>query len=175
MEIRPITASNVSDLPINFFKGVNCKYCVYWERPDRFSSISAEEAWSLKREWFLTLRKELRPCGALAYIKGHVAGYIQFSLPKYLPAVKEYPIRPDPDAVFISCVAVSPKWRGIGIGSALLNFVERSITGKFKAIETLASRSSNAPSGPVGFFLRHGFEIKTDHPSFPLLRKAVTL
>ena len=175
MKIRPVTISNISEIPDDIFEGISCKYCVYWERPEFFPKVRGEEAWLLKREWYMTSCKGLPFCGALAFIDGKSVGYIQFSLPEHLPCTKEYHVLPDPHAVFIACIAVAPKYRGRGIGSALLAFVEKAVSARSEALETFASRKEDAPSGPIEFFLRHGFRVKVDHPEYPLLRKALTL
>jgi len=67
--------------------------------------------------------------------------------------------------IFLSCLFIcEAKYRRMGLGSKLLKDIvsDLKIRG-FNRIETFARRgSANNPSGPLEFYLKHGFEIKKE-------------
>ncbi|MFH1609756.1 MAG: hypothetical protein ABID40_03915, partial [Candidatus Bipolaricaulota bacterium] len=65
--------------------------------------------------------------------------------------------------------------RGQGWGSVLLLDILDALQARgAAAVETFARRgSAENPSGPVEFYLGHGFRVHRDDPQFPLLRFAL--
>ncbi|MBC7220700.1 GNAT family N-acetyltransferase [Candidatus Bipolaricaulota bacterium] len=127
-----------------------------------------------KLAWVRRGRREFGDCGRLLYAEGLAVGYAQYGPPSFFPTAGSYPAGPvSDDAVFLACLFVpSRAHRGRGWGSVLLQDVLRELRRRgVSAVETFA-RVGNAenPSGPVGFYLRHGFEVLRDDPEFPLLR-----
>ena len=55
---------------------VGCKFCLYWEQPDRAQwpdSLAEREA--VKREWFGRVWAEFGSCGKLALVGSRPVGY----------------------------------------------------------------------------------------------------
>jgi hypothetical protein len=53
----------------------------------------------------------------------------------------------------------------------LEKLVENLKQQEFKAVETFARKGSdNNPSGPLRFYLKHGFKVISDKDEFPLVR-----
>jgi ribosomal protein S18 acetylase RimI-like enzyme len=68
-------------------------------------------------------------------------------------------------AIFISCLFISEKnFRGKGLGEKLLEEVITDLRNrKLKAVETFARKgSANNPSGPIGLYLKKGFQVKEE-------------
>ncbi|MDD2912935.1 MAG: GNAT family N-acetyltransferase, partial [Candidatus Bipolaricaulis anaerobius] len=92
----------------------------------------------------------------------------------FFPNVRAYPAGPaSADAVFLACLFFPARaHQRRGWGSLLLQDILRELDSRgVRAVETVA-RTGNAenPSGPVEFYLRHGFTVQRDDPEFPLLR-----
>jgi GNAT superfamily N-acetyltransferase len=169
IEIVDISDANLGRLP-----EVGCRYCLYWEQPDRDrwpDPLSEREA--ANREWFRRVSAEFGPCGKLVVVGSEVVGYAKFSPPVHLPCVADYECGPpDDDAVFIACLYL---WglQGKGIGSALLEAILGDLcAGGLPAVETFARKSSaNNPSGPLRFWLKHGFTVVREDDDFALVRR----
>jgi len=76
--------------------------------------------------------------------------------------------------VLLACLFITkPQWRGQGLGSLLLKAILDELSARgFRAVETFARReSAENPSGPLEFYLGHGFFVLRDDPEFPLLRR----
>ena len=176
VEILPLSPSRFNDIPFNPSDKIICRSCIYWELPTKFEDllegeISRREAEDLKREWLIRASSVFEPLGCLAYEDERVVGYMQFSPPEMIPTIRYYGEEISDDALFIACLMVLPQHRGRGVGSALLRFsVEVAEQRGFKALETFASRRPDAPSSPVGFFLKNGFRIVRSG-EFPLMRR----
>lgn len=171
--IVDITRFNIDDIPDDFFKGINCKYCIYWESPRLFRRVPEEQAAAIKRRWFERVMAHFSPCGALAYYRHEVVAYAQFAPPHLVPSASYYRVKPDEDAVLITCLTVAPGFRRKGIGTAMLRYIEVvAATKGFAAVESLAMKGKEeGPSGPVEFYLKNGYYVKADDEQFPLVRK----
>jgi ribosomal protein S18 acetylase RimI-like enzyme len=155
-----------------------CKYCLYWEQPDsaKWPETLAGRA-DAKRQWFRDVEAEFGPCGKLAFAGAKLVGYSQFCAPKYLPRVGVYACAPpSEDAVFVSCLFVAADARNQGVGSALLGEVVSDLSARpASAVETFARRSSpNNCSGPLEFWLKHGFHIVREADDFALVRRELS-
>jgi GNAT superfamily N-acetyltransferase len=67
------------------------------------------------------------------------------------------------------------EFRGLGLGYELLRTILGELRGRrVNAVETFTRRgSAENPSGPLGFYVRHGFRIFKDDREFPLVRLAL--
>ncbi len=181
IQIVDIKEENLSDIP------VSCRGCVYWEFPKEFEKTGQEREETQvnpaleekKREWFVKTLNEFGTCGKIVYSDDYVVGYAQYAPAQRLPQVGEYESKDvgkiEDGVVFLSCLYISDeKLRGMGIGGRLLEDIMEDLRRRgFKAIETFACRSNaNNPSGPMKFYIRHGFHIKDKaNPEFPLMRR----
>jgi ribosomal protein S18 acetylase RimI-like enzyme len=93
--------------------------------------------------------------------------YAQFAPRNLLPQTENYGSsllgRVEDEIIFLSCLFISkPEYREMGLGSKVLESVISTLKLRgFKKIETIAREGSqNNPSGPVEFYLKHGFQIK---------------
>ncbi len=161
IEVRDITEKNVDEIP------KPCRNCVYWENPENFERISPEQAFEYKKSWFIENLKNFGVCGKILYVDGVPVAYAQFAPSSLLPQVKNYNCsslgKPEDRIIFLSCLFVCrPEYRNKGLGSKLLTDIISTLKLRgFKGIETFAREDSpNNPSGPVHFYLKHGFQIK---------------
>ncbi len=176
-QTAPLTEENLGDAPEWDAQPWSCKYCLYWEYPELLGDPGKEDRTAnleKKLAWIRRVRTEFGDCGRLLYAGGQAVGYAQYAPPRFLPNTRNYPAGPvSHDAVFVACLFFPCRLhRGRGWGSVLLQDVLRELRRRgVSAVETFA-RVGNAenPSGPVAFYLRHGFEILRDDPEFPLLR-----
>ena len=122
-----------------------------------------------------SLGRSLRKMGLSLYDTNLVklVGYSQFGSPKYLPNVGAYACAPpSQEAMFVSCLLVAADERNQGVGSALLSAVVRDVRMRgAPAVETFAGKGSRSNcSGPLGFWLKHGFRIVREDEDFALVR-----
>ncbi|MCS7240467.1 MAG: GNAT family N-acetyltransferase [Candidatus Bipolaricaulota bacterium] len=152
----------------------SCKYCLYWEHPELLLDPEKEGLFRRKQAWVRRVRAEFGECGRLLYAAGNAVAYAQFAPPEFLPNAQSYSAGPaSADAVFLACLFIpSKEHRGHGLGSLLLHNILRDLRGRgIKAVETFARKESpENPSGPLEFYLKHGFRVLRDHAEFPLLR-----
>lgn len=152
-----------------------CRFCLYWEEPDRAKwPESLEEREWLKRQWLRDVEAEFGACGKLALRGSEAVGYTQFSAPRYLPNVAGYACGPpSDDTVFVSCLFVPERQRGKGIGSAVLQVILDDLRGRsVSSVEAYVLKdSANNPSGPLSFWLKHGFYILREDEHFALVHK----
>jgi len=102
-----------------------------------------------------------------------LVGYSQFCSPKHLPNAGAYACAPpSQEAMFVSCLFVGADERNQGVGSALLRAVVSDVRMRgAPAVETLAGKNSpNNSSGPLEFWLKHGFRIVREDEDFALVR-----
>jgi GNAT superfamily N-acetyltransferase len=178
MKILDLTEQNLGKAPEWEAYPFSCKYCLYWEYPELSFDPAAgvsEGEFSKKLAWLRRVRKEWGSCGKLLFVGNEVVGYAQYAPARFLPGAREYPAGPvSEDAVLLACLFIpKPKFRGKGLGSLLLEAILEELSARgIQAVETFARRgSAENPSGPVEFYLRHGFSVLRDDPEFPLLRR----
>jgi GNAT superfamily N-acetyltransferase len=177
IEILDLTEENLVEAPEWESHPYSCKYCLYWEHPELIDPAKESKAamFQKKLEWLRLVQAEFGPCGKLLYLNGRPVGYAQYAPARFLPNSKNYPAGPvSEDAVLIACLFIpEPRWRGQGLGNLLLQAILDELSGRgIRAVETFARRgSAENPSGPLEFYLRHGFFVLRDDPQFPLLRR----
>jgi GNAT superfamily N-acetyltransferase len=169
LKIEDATNSSFKDVPSS------CRYCLYWQTSGAYGEeMLKPEMEQQKREWFNKVSSEFGNCIKIAYLANKPIGFIQYAPAKFFPRIKEYVAGPpSEDVVFLACLYVDSKEaRGKGFGTALLkNLLAELKQRKSKAVETFARKSSSDnPSGPLAFYLRHGFNIIRDKNDFPLVR-----
>ena len=171
LEIIPVTSDTIGNIPRDFFEGVNCRWCAYWEAAEEFPNLSPEESYKRKREWLLS---GPAPRAILALREGKVIGYAQFAPAGEVPAARLYEDRPSRDALLLTCIAVSPESRGTGVGSALVaRVVETAAKLGFTKIEAYGSRIPESPTAPLGFLQKVGFRLVGSDERFPLVRMEI--
>lgn len=177
IKISDLTEENLIEVPEWEGHPHSCKYCLYWEHPELSvdpAQEKKEEVFEKKRTWIHQVRTEFGECGKLLYLGGRAVGYAQFAPAEFLPNTKNYPAGPvSQDAVFIACLFIPRKeHRRHGLGSLLLQSIVHDLRFRgLKAVEALARKGSpENPSGPVEFYLRHGFHVLRDDAEFPLMR-----
>ena len=148
-----------------------CSACVYWECPEGFRKIAAEEAIRLKSEWFEAMATQFNPCGKLLYVDEEPAAYCQYAPPQYVPGISGYPKLAhhiDRDGVMITCLCVSEQYQRKGLGRRLLQEVIEDL--KDRGVKSLGTftrdDSADNCSGPTQFYLAQGFTVVVTE-SFP--------
>jgi GNAT superfamily N-acetyltransferase len=178
LEIEDVCEADLQQLPdwssASHGPDAGCRFCLYWEQPGfEGRDLAIEERESAKRRWFREVAAEFGCCGKIARAESALVGYSQFAPARYLPQAAEYACGPaSDDAAFISCLYVHDQ-RGRGIGTALLQAVLHGLQDReVKSVETFARKgSANNPSGPLRFWLKHGFSIIREDADFALVRK----
>lgn len=175
IEIVDLNEKNLKDAPEWLDYPFSCKYCLYWfsKEYDNPTRKKNEDKLQKKLQWLKNINNQFGNSGKIIYADGKAVGFAQYAPRDFLPRSLTYPISPSNDAVLISCLFVPPEeFRKRGLGSQLLqNIIEDLRKRGAKAVETFARRNnSNNPSGPVEFYLRHGFKVYKDDVEFPLMR-----
>ncbi len=120
------------------------------------------------------VEKAFGNCVKIARLNGVAIGFMQYAPTKYFPRVNSYVSGPPSEgAVFIACLYIMEKdQRRKGYGTVMLEELLKEVSKRgFKAVETFArTYSENNPSGPLAFYIRHGFEILRQKDDFPLIR-----
>lgn len=176
IEVVDLKEENLTDTPEWESHPYSCKYCIYWEFPEACvdPTEKKEELIRKKLEWLRNTRKAFGNCGRIIYVNERPVGYAQYALPQFLPHSTDYQSGPpSKDAVLISCLFIPPReLRRTGLGSRLLQSISNDLRKRgVKAVETFARKSvAENPSGPMQFYVRHGFKICRDDREFPLMR-----
>lgn len=177
LRVAPLTEENLRQAPAWGAHPWSCQDCLYWEHPELLVDPAREDReanFERKLAWVRRVRREFGDCGRLLYTSGQAVAYAQYAPPGFFPNVRTYRAGPVSDgAVFLACLFFpSRAHQRRGWGSLLLQDILRELDSRgVRAVETFA-RKGNAgnPSGPVEFYLRHGFTVQWDDPEFPLLR-----
>jgi GNAT superfamily N-acetyltransferase len=176
-KIVNLTEENLRDAPEWETHPFSCKYCIWWEFPERCidpAKEKKEEVIQKKLKWLRDTNRLFGNCGKILYVNDKGVGYSQYAPPKFLPHSADYQAGPpSKDAVLISCLFIPPReFRGLGLGSQLLQSIISDLRARrINAVETFARKSkTDNPSGPMEFYLRNGFGIYKDDKEFPLMR-----
>jgi GNAT superfamily N-acetyltransferase len=164
-----VNAENFSRVP------EPCRLCLYWQTSGELQpQASKSELEKAKLEWFRATEKAFGNCAKIACVDNVPIGFMQYAMPKYFPRIADYASGPPSgDAVFIACLYITSKnHRGKGCGTSMLkNILEELCERGFVAVETFArADSENNPSGPLAFYLKHGFKVVRRKDDFPLVR-----
>ncbi len=175
--IKDLTQRNLKDTPEWSQHPFSCRYCIYWEHPEKCvdpAKENSEEMWKKKLEWLKTTRRNFGNCGKILYVDGRATGYAQYAPASFLPNSANYTSGPPSnDAVLISCLFIPREdFRGLRLGSLLLKSILDELKERgFVAVETFARRGgAENPSGPVEFYFKNGFQIRKNSSEFPLMR-----
>ncbi|MEO0096391.1 MAG: GNAT family N-acetyltransferase [candidate division WOR-3 bacterium] len=176
IKIANLILGNLGDAPEWNSHPYSCKYCIYWEYPEECidpEKEKKEKNLQKKIAWLKNTLIKFGNCGKILYVNKRPVGYAQYAPPEFLPNAFRYPIKPDDDAVLISCLFIVQRdFRRIGLGTKLLqSIISDLLNRKIKAVETFARKNNpENPSGPVNFYLKNGFKIHKDDKEFPLMR-----
>ena len=177
LKIVDLTSENLLDTPDWQAYPYSCKYCLYWEFPEEPRDPPKESRlfyYQKKQSWLQQTSHSWGTCGKLLYMDGKSVGYAQYAPARYFPNALNYPAGlPGDDAVLITCLFLPGKETHLkGLGSQLLHSIIKSLKERgVRAVETFAKKgNSENPSGPVEFYLAHGFKIYKEDPDYPLLR-----
>jgi GNAT superfamily N-acetyltransferase len=177
IQIVNLSEENLKNIPVWESYPYSCKYCIYWEYPEKFIGLkkkNKDEIFQEKLGWLRRVKKEFGYCGKLIYIDRKPAGYAQFAPPKFLPNLINYNAGlPDNNAVLISCLFIFDKnFRALKLGKRLLNSIINDLKSRnVKIVETFARKDKTSnPSGPVEFYIKNGFRVYKDDPQFPLMK-----
>jgi GNAT superfamily N-acetyltransferase len=162
-----------------------CPCCVYWELPDHFNERPSMDAMRLLKERWLIKHSDGRVLGKTARAGNEIAGFIQFGPPELYPQRLSYASQPvSEDAMLITCLFVTRRYRGLGVARRLVALAEEVAAREYgyAAIEVFARKgSTNNPSGPVELYLAWGFEVLRNDTQdgrgsgdFPLMRKELS-
>ena len=169
LRIEEVNKNNFKDIP------ASCRGCLYWQTTGVFDErMLKPEMEKKKLEWFNNVAKRFGSSMKIAYLDNAPVGFMQYAPPEFFPRTKEYAAGPlSEDAVFIACLYISQKdARGKGSGTVMLRDLLAELKKKeCKAVETFARKSSqDNPSGPLRFYLKHGFKVEREKDDFPLVR-----
>jgi GNAT superfamily N-acetyltransferase len=168
LTLKPVTKENIKDIP------GYCKQCLYWQTVDADKKPPENQTEKIKQNWLLRVQKEEGISGYIAYVNSAPVGYVQLAWARHFPRLKKYTNAvPSKDAVFLACLYIPKREnQNKGYGTQMLRSLIAELRQRgFKAIETFARKSSSEnPSGPLGFYLKNGFNVKRDDSDFPLAR-----
>ncbi|MEO0183349.1 MAG: GNAT family N-acetyltransferase [candidate division WOR-3 bacterium] len=176
IKIANLTLKNLNNAPEWDSHPYSCKYCIYWEYPEECidpEKENKEENLQKKINWVKNTLNKFGNCGKILYVDKKPVGYAQYAPPEFLPNSFRYPVKPDDDAVLISCLFIVQKdFRRMGLGRKLLQSIIDDLSRrKIKAVETFARKDNpENPSGPIDFYLKNGFKIYKKDKGFPLMR-----
>lgn len=176
--LTDLTLAHLPQLPCDYFPETPgaCRACLYWENSQAAVHGLAAEDSAERHAWFAQVLKEFGCCGKLAFSAEELVGWARYAPAWYFEkafTVHRYPVTPYADIPFLACLAVAPTHRRQGVGSALLAAVMADLKQhRYTGLETIVRRgTADNPSGPLEFYLRHGFFIRRDDLEFPLLRR----
>jgi GNAT superfamily N-acetyltransferase len=126
-----------------------------------------------KMKWLYILERSFGKGVEIACLDGAPIGFMQYAPAELFVRVRNYASGPPGmDAVFIACLyIINKEQRKKGYGTVMLEKILREVRERnYKAVETFArSDSENNPSGPLLFYLKHGFEVIRQKDNFPLV------
>lgn len=166
--LRDLTVENLDDLP------ARCRACVFWEmgpaaRADAFDQDPEFE----KEAWASETGLLCGTCGKVAYADGRAVGYALYGMPESFPGATAFPARISKDALFLATLYVEVEGRDGGIGKSLVQAALKDAKARGKrALEAFGDRRWHHPAcvAPAAFLEEVGFEVKRDHPRYPLMR-----
>lgn len=159
-----------------------CRTCLFWElgrpRPDaregpEVADELAGDAFVQKQAWFTSQTLEQGPPGRVVRVDGDVVGYALFAPPgRFAPRRAPVP-RASEDALLLATLRVAPHVREQGVGRLLVQgAIKEAIRLDLPAVEAYGDRRYRQHDCvlPSTWLLHEGFEVRREHPRYPLLR-----
>lgn len=169
-KMRPLAVSDFANLP------AECLGCAFWETAERLPRhCGAACDPDLVSGWAEYVHAQWGDCGRAAHDDGEIIGFIKYAPPGFLPQAQYFPPGPpSDDCVLLACLHVVEDARHLGLGRLLLHAALRDLLARGeKAVEAYAYSGGSVSELPVmslQFLIKQGFEVKTPHPEFPLMR-----
>lgn len=169
--LRDITLDALDDLPLP------CRTCVFWEAAGARGGDDRDPAAAsrAKQAWWQATQLDWGVPGKAAYVDGRLVAFATFAPgPHYATAVRFGGV--SDDALLLTTLWVDPDSRGAGLGRLLLQAALRETHRRgSRALEAYADRRLPHGGGGAcmigeGFLLAHGFAVRREHPTTPLLR-----
>lgn len=151
-------------------------YCVAWW-------TTTWEAWGMRtgeenRQRREQLFEQEMYDGYLLYADGKPVGWCQCLPRDYLmKLIDEYKLAPDPETWAITCFLIIPEYREIGLAHYFLGEILKDLRrrGVYK-VQAFPKRGQNLAAdnvwtGPESIYVKAGFELEIDQPTFPVYSK----
>ncbi len=182
VRVVEVTAGDLERIP------GRCRRCLFWElgaprpidgevgEPDEFAGDPTVQ----KPAWWRAVELGDRPGGGpgtvpgrAVMIGGETAGWC-LAAPSGAFAPRRPPVpRPSDDALLLATLWVEPAFRGRGVGRRLVQAVAKeALRTGHRAVEAYGDRRhrEGACVLPGTWLLHEGFEVRREHPRYPLLR-----
>lgn len=176
-------AHRIHDLTLPALHGLPfpCRSCVFWEVAGAPHGVpgGGEEAGTVAKEaWWQATQLEWGTPGKAAYVDDHLVGFATFAPSTHFPRARRIGPAVSDDALLLATLWVDPAYRGLRLGTALLQSVLRETHRRgARALEAYGQRGvdptvpAQAPCVlPEGWLLRAGFALRQEHRDHPLLR-----
>ncbi len=156
--------------------GTGWCYCTAWwvETWDGWGDRTDSENRELRKKLF----HEGEYDGYLLYVDERPAGWCQCGRRDRLTKlVGQYGLTPDDSVWAITCFAILPEYRGMGLAHRMLTGVITDLEKRgVEQVEAFPKRGADLSAGevwtgPEAVFRRAGFELDRDHPERPVYRK----
>ena len=172
--IHDLSLTNLDDLP------PTCHACVFWEvagAPQGPRAGDEEAARGRKEAWWQATQLEWGTPGKALYVDDRPVGYATFAPPEHFPRARQLMATVSDDALLLATLWIAPDHRDTGAAKMLLQSVLRETHRRGnKALEAFAARDAGVGSRlmtcflPEDFLLANGFEVRSEHAEYPLLR-----
>lgn len=169
----PLVGDALDELP------PRCRSCVFWElgapRPaeDGADGDRGADDRVRKQAWVTGQSLETGAPGVLLRQGGRTAGYALFAPSRAFPArAPDVPAFSE-DALLLATAWVEPSARSAHLGRLLVQAaVREAVHLDLRAVEAYGDRRSREWDcvAPAAWYLHEGFEVRTEHPRYPLLR-----
>lgn len=170
-KFRPLTVDLLETLP------PGCSGCAFWETAEPLAPRCGERCdIELARAWLKRVNAEWGDCGRVAVADGEILGFIRYAPASLVPQAQVMPAGPpDPKAVLVTCMHITPEARQHGLGKLLMQAALRDlVTRGERTVQAYATTGHGdyALSPVVGmqFLLRMGFTVARPHLSMPLMQ-----
>lgn len=177
-----LTARRPVDLTADLIEGLpdRCRRCLFWElgwpRPidgvELHDEMAADPSFQ-KAAWWAATELDVGPVARAVRVDGEVVGYSLVG-PGHVFAARRPPIpRVSPDALLLATVWIEPAHRGTGVARTLVQAaVKEAIRSDLRAVEAYGDRRHRDGNCliPSMWLLHEGFEIRKEHPRYPVLR-----
>lgn len=170
----PLVGDRLDELP------PRCRSCVFWElgAPQPAEDLAdaagvAADDRVRKQAWVTSQSLESGAPGVLLRQDGRTVAYALFAPGRaFAPRSASVPAISE-DALLLATAWVEPSVRSGGLGRLLVQAaVRETLHLDLRAVEAYGDRRSREWDcvAPVSWLLHEGFEVRTEHPRYPLLR-----